>query len=741
MSTRDRQASSPPTVDLGTDRTIELLRKKMNSSRIQQISRELKTVGRDSINVDSSTRLDVTSPALQREKDVADPVRHVIHRIYARENSTYKTGWLLNRFAKKCMNSSCQRAFGLTTRKHHCRKCGDIFCSTCTQNTLHVRGLQEAPEGSKVCASCFESNPPSEKLGNLARKNNMISEWAKKYCVLQEGVLSYYETEIDYLSNKPRSGALNIFDFTVVPDVTDEPMAISLTSGDNWMTKTTMVFRCETQQARQNWIASLEQHIVWVRRFGTPTSGVDDVPEPFHNTVQGKVNSFLSNVFGASVDVISSTVKLPRTNSPPPAHPVEVSSIVEHESVVSDGLLEFAKDKNCKHCQVKFSILGPARHHCRRCGSSVCDGCSPKKGLIQSIGEEAHVERVCIDCEDAAELPRDKEGWVVKQGHSSGKWQKRYFVLTQGKITYFESQGKRVKGTIDLKQFRLSATDQEADISSGGYNFILTNVDPWARAYLLSVSSLEERIHWLEALSKHIDFYTSQHAHPSSPDSRKTLPSTKSLPPTKEGWLMKEGHTFRSWKKRFFTLSEGCLSYYTSQGKGLKGSINLVNYLVSDGGSSDPTDSGMFLFLLADTRPQGKSYKICAATAEERSLWIIALQEHINFYANGIVATPAAATAPTSSSTSTFTSPICEYTNDLDPFITFLQSGESILQYGKVVKKGLGVVPINDPDHMLILTNKKRLFFVDLGSYKLKGTVELKSADTTCTKVKNFLKT
>lgn len=705
----------------------------MNSSRIRQISRELKTVGRDSINVDDSTRLDVTSPALQREFDVADPVRHVIHRVYARDNTTYRTGWLLNRFAKKCMNQSCQRTFGLTARKHHCRKCGDIFCSTCVQHTLHVRGLQEAPEGSKVCASCFESNPPSEKLGNLARKNNMLSEWTKKYCVLQEGVLSYFETEIDYLSDKPRSGALNIFHFTVIPAVADEPLAISLTSGDNWMTKTTMVFRCETHQARQNWIVALEQHIVWVRRFGTPTSGVEDEPEPFHNTVQGKVNSFLSNVFGASVDVISSSVKLPRTSSPPPAPPVDVSSLVEHESVVSDGLPAFANEKNCKLCQAKFSILGPSRHHCRRCGCSVCDSCSPQKGLVQSNGEEARSERVCVECEDPPEPPQDKEGWVVKQGESSGKWQRRYFVLTRGKVTYFESQGKKLKGTIDLKQFSLSATDQEIDTTSGGYNFVLTNTDPWARSYFLSVSSLEERILWLEALSKHIDFYTRQRVHTSSPGHGKSLPSSKSLPPLKEGWLMKEGHTFRSWKKRFFTLSEGYLSYFESEGKGLKGSINLASYLVSDGGNSDPTGKGTFLFLLTDTRTQGKSYQICTATAEERIQWITALQTHIDFYAHGIVATPAAVAAAS-------TAPICEYTNDLDRFVAFLHSGESILQYGKVVKKGLGVVPINEPDHMLILTNKKRLFFVDLESYKLKGTVELKS-DTTCTKVKKLFKT
>ena len=52
---------------------------------------------------------------------------------------------------------------------------------------------------------------------------------------------------------------------------------------------------------------------------------------------------------------------------------------------LSDGdTIPYAKEKKCKICEVKFGILGsaPQRHHCRRCGASVCHACSPNMGHV-----------------------------------------------------------------------------------------------------------------------------------------------------------------------------------------------------------------------------------------------------------------------------------------------------------------------------------------------------------------------
>lgn len=61
----------------------------------------------------------------------------------------------------------CRAAFGILTRKHHCRACGQIFCDKCSskQSYLPQYGIEKQV---RVCDGCFEktpsgkSKPPSE---------------------------------------------------------------------------------------------------------------------------------------------------------------------------------------------------------------------------------------------------------------------------------------------------------------------------------------------------------------------------------------------------------------------------------------------------------------------------------------------------------------------------------------------------------------------------------------------------
>ncbi|CAG8784012.1 4186_t:CDS:2, partial [Gigaspora rosea] len=39
-----------------------------------------------------------------------------------------KTHWKADSEAKKCTMTYCNRVFNLFERRHHCRRCGDIFC-------------------------------------------------------------------------------------------------------------------------------------------------------------------------------------------------------------------------------------------------------------------------------------------------------------------------------------------------------------------------------------------------------------------------------------------------------------------------------------------------------------------------------------------------------------------------------------------------------------------------------------
>ncbi|KAG7301368.1 hypothetical protein JYU34_014306 [Plutella xylostella] len=58
----------------------------------------------------------------------------------------------------------------------------------------------------------------------------------------------------------------------------------------------------------------------------------------------------------------------------------------------------------CMHCKkTQFTVLN-RRHHCRKCGSVVCGGCSSKRWLLR--GQSSKPLRVCLQCYD--ELTRER---------------------------------------------------------------------------------------------------------------------------------------------------------------------------------------------------------------------------------------------------------------------------------------------------------------------------------------------
>lgn len=124
------------------DPTIFILRRKMKSSTTNNVS-----VGRDkqkncdSLILDASTTLDITIQPRYKSKYGMCEGGNIVHRIVVKDGS-YHVGWLVDRFAKRCMN--CERGFGFTRRRHHCRKCGNIFCNICSTSRLPVVGLNES---------------------------------------------------------------------------------------------------------------------------------------------------------------------------------------------------------------------------------------------------------------------------------------------------------------------------------------------------------------------------------------------------------------------------------------------------------------------------------------------------------------------------------------------------------------------------------------------------------------------
>ncbi|KAJ7559666.1 hypothetical protein O6H91_04G095300 [Diphasiastrum complanatum] len=51
------------------------------------------------------------------------------------------SSWVLD--ASHCQ--ACASPFSIFNRKHHCRRCGSLFCGTCTQQRIVLRGKVIGP--------------------------------------------------------------------------------------------------------------------------------------------------------------------------------------------------------------------------------------------------------------------------------------------------------------------------------------------------------------------------------------------------------------------------------------------------------------------------------------------------------------------------------------------------------------------------------------------------------------------
>ncbi|XP_035723559.1 RUN and FYVE domain-containing protein 2-like isoform X6 [Vespa mandarinia] len=60
------------------------------------------------------------------------------------------TAWADDRQVTHC--KGCNREFNITRRKHHCRNCGNIFCKSCSDNTM---SLTENSKQVRVCDECY----------------------------------------------------------------------------------------------------------------------------------------------------------------------------------------------------------------------------------------------------------------------------------------------------------------------------------------------------------------------------------------------------------------------------------------------------------------------------------------------------------------------------------------------------------------------------------------------------------
>ncbi|KAG8059086.1 hypothetical protein GUJ93_ZPchr0002g25353 [Zizania palustris] len=92
--------------------------------------------------------------------------------------------WVVD--ATHCQGCSAQ--FSLFTRKHHCQRCGGLFCSTCTQQRMVLRGQGDSPV--RICDPCKKLEEAARYELRYGHKNRAAKASTKAASNPEDEVLS-----------------------------------------------------------------------------------------------------------------------------------------------------------------------------------------------------------------------------------------------------------------------------------------------------------------------------------------------------------------------------------------------------------------------------------------------------------------------------------------------------------------------------------------------------------------------
>lgn len=125
------------------------------------------------------------------------------------------SAWVVD--ASHCQGCSSQ--FTFINRKHHCRRCGGIFCSSCTQQRMVLRGQGDSPV--RICEPCKRLEEAARfelRYGHKNRSSKGSSRLASK---TEDEVLNHLlgkERSSDVLSHDQQSASTasdsNVLDFS-----------------------------------------------------------------------------------------------------------------------------------------------------------------------------------------------------------------------------------------------------------------------------------------------------------------------------------------------------------------------------------------------------------------------------------------------------------------------------------------------------------------------------------------------
>ncbi|CAH0482258.1 unnamed protein product [Peronospora belbahrii] len=224
-----------------------------------------------------------------------------------------------------------------------------------------------------------------------------------------------------------------------------------------------------------------------------------------------------------------------------------------------------------------------------------------------NVAESEIVPRVI---EASSMTPNDSQGcvgWLKKEGKNIKSWKLRYFTLYGSKLSYYKSK----KGSL-LRSVNVVNVAVHPSISRG---LVISTVG--GRKLIVHAESTEEFDKWLDSIRKAVSEENDRTlAVMATPTVNSIMDSNRSPENSKvsishSGWLQKEGQRFKTWKRRFFTLKNSALIYYSEIGGVARG-----HGIVKGAHQDDTKPKTLVITFRSD-----KTMRVTAASEAEIKSW------------------------------------------------------------------------------------------------------------------------
>lgn len=170
----------------------------------------------------------------------------------------------------------------------------------------------------------------------------------------------------------------------------------------------------------------------------------------------------------------------------------------------------------------------------------------------------------------------DHAGWASKQGSIIKSWKRRYFVLKGRELIYFAERSPSGKGIDEKGRLRIVGVEFTPEFSNG----LLLKGELKNQSLKLQLESNAESLEWYARVKEALQDGGNGAAN-STNGTNGSKHGSANAPVTMQGWLFKEGQNFKTWKKRYMTLTGRVIKYHAKAHEAPLGEATVNDYNIN----------------------------------------------------------------------------------------------------------------------------------------------------------------